>query len=238
MIQFKRGSTEIKNNKRIEGSWTGVILGDGQPGYDKATNRLKVGNGESTWSVLKSIGLSEEQILDSEKVAADRFGADSEDFTVFTYGTEDPNSNMVGQVYLQKHNGPAEDDYVIDSGIDNLWRYRFWKSGYAECWALRTIDSIYFNAAADNAGFKLSSGIATMAYPTQFEFTEIPSETITAAPIENSPNNPIFVLTSKGNSKTKTSYVYLGRIALTDGNKTENIKVQLSYRVSGKAKLV
>ena len=49
MIQIKRGSTK---------SWqdTEVKLASGQPGYDKDTHQLKIGDGETLWADLPSIG--------------------------------------------------------------------------------------------------------------------------------------------------------------------------------------
>lgn len=49
MIQIKRGSTK---------SWhdTEVKLASGQPGYDKDTHQLKIGDGETLWSDLPSVG--------------------------------------------------------------------------------------------------------------------------------------------------------------------------------------
>lgn len=49
MIQIKRGSTK---------SWqdTEVKLASGQPGYDKDTHQLKIGDGENSWADLPCIG--------------------------------------------------------------------------------------------------------------------------------------------------------------------------------------
>jgi hypothetical protein len=80
MIQFKRGTTSVELKeisilglkfyipKRTPGTWKNIKLADGQPGYDKATRKLKVGDGEHTWEELPylSSGLDAEQILDSE----------------------------------------------------------------------------------------------------------------------------------------------------------------------------
>lgn len=47
MIQIKRGtSTSLKS----------TVLEDGQPGYSKDTNELKIGDGKTQYSSLKAIG--------------------------------------------------------------------------------------------------------------------------------------------------------------------------------------
>ena len=50
MIQFKRGNTEAWDK-------LSVPLADGQPGYDKTQNKLKVGNGVSQWKDLPYLDL-------------------------------------------------------------------------------------------------------------------------------------------------------------------------------------
>jgi hypothetical protein len=60
MIQFKRGKTFnwLKQTKP---------LADGQPGYDKDRNKLKIGNGKDPWFMLPSAsGLSSEEIIAPE----------------------------------------------------------------------------------------------------------------------------------------------------------------------------
>lgn len=126
MIQLKRGSTE---------SWKKLKkpLAAGQPGYDKDKHRLKVGDGETLWEKLKAVGLSKEEILDSEQNAKLRLKEDPESLAIMTYGSEDPDKNTVGELYLQHYEAEPEVDYVVKSGVDGIWYYRKWHSGRAEC---------------------------------------------------------------------------------------------------------
>lgn len=137
MIQFKRGSTRLNSRgETIDGSWSGVVLQDGQPGYDKRSNRLKIGDGETPWNGLKWLksGIEANQVLDSEANAKARLQRDAEDLTVFTYGNANPDDQIVGKVYLQQYNGLLETDFVVEYGNNGIWQYRKWNSGLAECW--------------------------------------------------------------------------------------------------------
>lgn len=126
MIQFKRGSTE---------SWKKLKkpLAAGQPGYDKDKHKIKVGDGEKLWEKLPYAGLSEEEVLDSESNAKLRLAADPESMAIITYGAEGPDKKTVGQLYLQYHDTEPEVDYVVETGVDGIWTYRKWHSGFAEC---------------------------------------------------------------------------------------------------------
>lgn len=118
-----------------DGTWEKIILSNGQPGYDRRTHKLKIGDGKSTWQELPNVGgLDYDQVLDAEKKAKIRQAINSTDKTVFTYGEEDLDRYTVGQVYLQQYDGPPEADYVTEFGISGIWQYRKWRSGFAECW--------------------------------------------------------------------------------------------------------
>ena len=132
MIKFRRGSTK---------SWqsTSVKLEPGQPGYDKTKHKLKIGDGETSWSDLPyASGLFAEEILDSEANAKTKKTADSENVTLITYGAEAPDKNTVGQIYLQQIEEP-EVDYIVESGVNGIWTYQKWKSGIAKCWGIHSI---------------------------------------------------------------------------------------------------
>ena len=47
-LQFKRGSTSEWNSANL-------ILASGEPGFDYSANTLKIGDGDSPWSVLPAI---------------------------------------------------------------------------------------------------------------------------------------------------------------------------------------
>ena len=127
MIQFKRGTTA---------SWKKLKkpLAAGQPGYDKNKHKIKIGDGINLWEKLPYASISEEEVLDSEKNAKERLKADPESLAIITYGAEGPDNKTVGKLYLQHYDSEPEVDYVVAIGVDGVWRYRKWHSGFAECW--------------------------------------------------------------------------------------------------------
>lgn len=210
MIQLKRGKTAnwLKQKTPLE---------DGQPGYDRDRHKLKIGDGKSSWSELPDAsGLSAEEILEEESKAKERvnnkfnlglipsFLAGSlkkEDRPVFTYGTESPDKDTVGQVYLQYYDTDPEVDYVVESGVNGIWTYQKWHSGKAMCWGtLQLITSV--NESFENiALYHNNEAMSAVAYP--FSFTDVPTET---ASLHNSGN--VAWLASKTNNKKNKSATY------------------------------
>lgn len=121
MIQFRRGSSK---------SWLGFKkpLAAGQPGYDKTENKLKIGDGTTSWEKLDYLvgDLDVKQLIQAEKEANDK--------TIFTYGNKAPSPSTKGVVYLQQYEGSVEADYVIETGRDINYFFRKWNSGFIECW--------------------------------------------------------------------------------------------------------
>ena len=136
MIQIRRGKTA---------SWRkpSKPLAAGQPGYDKDKHKIKVGDGVTSWSLLPyASGLNSDDILLSESKAKLRNTRDSEDSTLITYGTECPNENTVGQVYLQYYETDPETDYIVEFGVNNSWSYQKWNSGVAKCFGTLKIRNL------------------------------------------------------------------------------------------------
>jgi hypothetical protein len=121
MIQIKRGTTD---------KWLATTekLASGQPGYDKNTNKLKIGDGNSTWEDLPNLVGQ----LDIQPAAS----ATSE--TGISYGTEPPSNDTLGQLYLQKYSGSVEADYVVEIGRSSNYFYRKWNSGILELYGKGT----------------------------------------------------------------------------------------------------
>ena len=179
MIQFKRGETK---------SWLKLKkpLAAGQPGYDKNKNKLKIGDGEKSWAELPyATGLSSDEILSSETDAKIRRAAailinplaallDSP--AVITYGEEAPNEQTVGQLYLQHYETEPEADYVVEMGINNIWTYRKWHSGIAECWGTYKLTTSVTTITADAAIFSNDTTMSAIPYPIQF-IDGLPQET-------------------------------------------------------------
>ena len=154
MIQFKRGKTRewIAKMNHME------KLAPGQPGYDTDRRKMKIGDGKKTWIELPYAGgLNAEEILDSEKNAKNRFSAfdkllaglgnligldfSNDKVAIMTYGSERPDEDTVGQVYLQHYTTEPEADYVVASGNNTNWVYRKWNSGRAECFGTFTVST-------------------------------------------------------------------------------------------------
>lgn len=208
MIQFRRGSTK---------SWlsTKIKLAAGQPGYDKDKHKLKIGDGRTPWSELPYVsGLTAKEILDSESSAHTRQMLDVEDKTLITYGTEAPNKNTVGQLYLQQSNT----DYVIESGVINGWIYQIYSSGIMKCYGsfkvkLDIIDSI------EGTGLYCDSNNFKKDYPKTFK--QPPSEVVS---VQSS--NGIAWVANKGVNTTSSSGIYTVISPSTSNNVEYIINIQ------------
>lgn len=197
MIKFKRGSTKnwLATRTRLEA---------GQPGYDKEKHKLKIGDGYSLWSELPyASGLFSEEILNTEANAKTRKKKDAEDLTLITYGTEDPNKDTVGAVYLQQSENCGSADYVIHSGTDGIWTYRLWKSGIAECWGTTSVKA---EVKTNVSQLFRSNKLAAVEYPTITTFKENPMEVATLAGVENAFT---WLVGQKSNSKTASGEYFI-----------------------------
>lgn len=217
MIKLRRGSTQ---------SWRGskLKLEPGQPGYDKDKYKIKVGDGEKLWPELPyASGLFAEEILSSEVDAkATRDGDDKFATNIITYGTETPNKDTIGQIYLQQIDEP-EVDYVVASGTNGIWTYQKWKSGIAKCWcnySFKTTVQEHFEL------FYRSLPISTN-YP--FTFKEIPTETAT---IQSSSEQPVVLANAVANTTKNTgSYTIISLItALNEATYCISIHVEGRWR--------
>jgi predicted secreted protein len=205
MIKFRRGTTK---------SWRSatVKLASGQPGYDKDKHKIKVGDGEKSWADLPyASGLSAEEILNSETNAKTRKSKDPEDLTLITYGTEAPNRNTVGQVYLQQYEAEPEADYVVSSGVDGIWTYQLWRSGIAKCWGVYSLTTDVQTAFEGVGLFHDSNKMKSIAYPSTFEFKDSQTAVGLVTPTETatvqSPGGIVWLANKTKNTK-KVSGVY------------------------------
>jgi hypothetical protein len=167
MIQVKRGKTS---------SWTKLKkpLAAGQPGYDKDKHILKIGDGETSWEKLPYTGLSSTNVLDSETQAEARYKKNNYDTTIITYGKEIPNKDTIGKIYLQTYDAEPEVDYVVESGIDDIWTYQKWQSGVAKCWGTYKLTTGVNEAFTDSSLYYNSTDMETIEYPV--DFVSVPSE--------------------------------------------------------------
>ena len=211
MIQFRRGTTKSWKNTKIK-------LASGQPGYDKDKHKIKIGDGETSWDKLPYVGgLSAQEIIDSEVNAKARNKQDKEDKTLITYGTDLPNEQTIGTLYLHQ----STSDYIIESGIADGWAYQIYGSGIMKCYGtfkvtLDIIDSI------EGTGLYCDSSNFKKNYPKTFK--NPPSET---ASVQNS--NGFAWLANKGINTVTSSGTY-SIVSLTSAN---NIECTISIQAIG-----
>lgn len=214
MIQFKRGST--KNWRKLK-----QPLAAGQPGYDKDKHRIKIGDGESLWEALPYAGgVSPEDVLNSEDIAKIKHKKDPEDTPIITYGTETPDKNTVGQLYLQYYDTEPEVDYVVSSGVDGIWTYQIWKSGIVKCWGSYNTTITTQNISEEQRIF-YSNEIKPQNYPISFH--EAPVEVAT---IQSCSGAVAWLTGCSSNSETAAAtYRVLSITKLSNLNCTINLNV-------------
>lgn len=237
MIKFKRGST-LKWLKHK------TPLDEGQPGYDKERHKIKIGNGKNLWADLPNVsGLSSEEILCSEQVAKNKVKEEKSlleslvgfltnssknklSENIITYGTEAPDENTVGQIYLQHYDAEPEVDYVVETGRQGNWIYQKWRSGIARCWATFIVDVDVTTEIEKSALYHNSTSINSKKYP--FEFKEPPIENATLV----SPGGVAWLAgCDKANTASETAkYTILSIDSLTSAAYKLNLQVLGSWR--------
>lgn len=206
MIQFRRG---VKLN------WLRhrTPLADGQPGYDRSRNKIKIGDGERLWSELPyASGLFEEEIFSSEENAKHRVQIEPEDRTIITYGPESPDEETIGKLYLQHYDAEPETDYIISFGVNGGWTYQKWKSGIAKCYITFNFETSVQSSIGESQFYMSSNAINKIDYP--FTFIEAPSETATV----QSQGGLVWLVANKGfnTSNTSASYSLVSPDSLTN----------------------
>jgi hypothetical protein len=235
MIQIKRGKTNSWKKQKQP-------LADGQPGYDKETHRLKIGDGKSSWDELPNAGgMSADDILCSEAEAqtkANKIKASNpisaigslllnkllkDDKPVITYGTEAPDKNTVGSIYLQQYDADPETDYIVESGgVQDGWSYKKWRSGLASCNITFEVKTSVQTAVGSL--YKNSSNIDRLTYPITFK--EPPSEVATV----QSDNTLTWLASAKGaNTENKTAQYSI----ISATKNTDSAIYNISIRVDG-----
>jgi hypothetical protein len=208
MIQIRRGSTEKWHSKDAP------ILAPGQPGYDKDSRKIKIGDGEKSWSELPNAGgMSEEEIFSSEAEAKIRRKTANALLplnpklaklispAIITYGTDSPDVETIGRLYLQYYDAEPEVDYIVETGTDGIWQYRKWHSGIAECFGTLKLSTTVQSTVDNTTLYSNSNVMKEIDYP--FTFKDVPNETATL----QSPGGFAW-LASKGSNTTKQSAIY------------------------------
>lgn len=231
MIQFKRGKSDTWRAQETP-------LADGQPGFDKDRQKLKIGNGKDSWDKLPNVsGLRLEEILESEEKAKKTLAAKTflnpvgaflakalklDDRPVFTYGTEAPNENTIGQVYLQHYDAEPELDYIVDKGTSNGWYFQKWHSGFARCNATFEVSVSIKTAFEQSSLYCSNSDFSSKSYP--FTFTSKPTEVASLV----STGNIVWLAGKTENSKSET-----GKYSLISPSSKGSAKYYITFDVSG-----
>ncbi len=230
MIQFKRGTTATWRRQSEP-------LADGQPGFDKEKHKIKIGNGKDLWDDLPDIsGLSLDEILDSEENAKKKaeavknlgfFGTLFEKLIdksrpVFTYGTEAPDEDTKGRVYLQYIDSEPEVDYVVESSTKDGWHCQKWHSGYAVCSCRYELDLAISEILEGNNLYYCGEGKGEFAYP--YVFKDIPYETATI----QSPGGVVWLANHKENTTSCT-----GVYGLVSTDSQASAKYHINIKVEG-----
>lgn len=230
MIQFRRGKTSTWQSQTTP-------LADGQPGYDKDRNKIKIGNGKDSWENLPDVsGLRMDEILVSEEDAQKQskglmslldlikkvFKRSGK--PVFTYGTAAPSKDTLGQVYLQHYEAEPELDYVVDKGISNGWYFQKWHSGFAQCSTTFEIEKPLTNVF-EKASLFYCTAISGKQYP--FTFTKVPTELISLT----SNGNIVWLAGKTANSTTTTgTYLLIGPDSKPNARYKINIELRGYWR--------
>lgn len=225
MIQLRRGKTA---------SWRAAKkpLAAGQPGYDKDKHKLKIGDGERSWAELPyASGLAAEDILLSEDDAKIRHIFDPEDDTLITYGTEAPDEDTVGQVYLQYYDAAPEVDYVVESGINGIWSYQKWRSGKAQCSGVLQINTDIQEAIEDANLYSDNKAIKSINYPFKFVENSDKAKFISETATIQNPNGSglVWLACREKNTTTKAGAYTI----LSINKQTSATKYHISLHVEG-----
>lgn len=225
MIQIRRGKTNSWKNAKP--------LADGQPGYDKETHKLKIGDGNKSWDELPSAsGLRMDEILVSESAAKDKSPsgvlkriANALKLTgkpIITYGEETPNESTIGQIYLQHYDAEPQVDYVVSSGRDREWIYQKRHSGVAECYGTFTLTTTVNQAHEGSGLFYSNNTLVNIEYP--FIFKDTPSESATL----HSSGSLAWLANKGANSKNTTSSYKI--ISLDSVSNSVNYKITIQVK--------
>jgi hypothetical protein len=234
MIPFKRGKSDTWRAQETP-------LADGQPGFDKDRQKLKIGNGKDSWDKLPNVsGLRLEEILESEEKAKKTLAAKTflnpvgaflakalklDDRPVITYGTDVPDDGTLGQIYLQHYETAPEVDYVVASGSDGIWEYLVYNSGKVRCWGTYYVETAVQNRVGNGAAF-ISTAIGQIAYPSHFTFKEAPTENATIIPASGKAS---WLISTTGCSVSKS-----GKYHIASFDKHEQAKFGVAFEVNGK----
>ena len=212
MIQFRRGTTKSWRNTKSK-------LSAGQPGYDKEKHKIKIGDGQTLWNDLPYVsGLSAEEILSSEEDAkANQDKYDKYATTLITYGTEAPDKNTVGKLYLQQGNT----DFIVESGISNGWVYQVYNSGIIKCFGKFNV-KLDITDSIEGTGLYCDINNFKKDYPLAFKNT--PSEIVSVQSA-----NRIAWIANKGLNTTTSSGIY----TIISPASSNNVDCTISIQVEG-----
>lgn len=96
-------------------------------------------------------------------------------------------------------------DWIVEQGNSDIWTYRKWNSGIAECWGRYTVSNVEVTAAwTASEKNAYSASLGSLTYP--FEFVETPMSQITDATING---RGWLIRNSYNESATSTGTIYV-----------------------------
>lgn len=118
--------------------------------------------------------------------------------------TFDPNVEWGGTWTSESYSN----DIIIEEGINGIWTYRKWSSGFAQCWGTYVNNSVVVNAAW---GTMYEGLIGNITYPSNL-FIDLPNVFTTFQ------NNAVagWIEMAGGRSKTQTGDIFAVRPIKTD----------------------
>lgn len=118
---------------------------------------------------------------------------------------------------------PADVDFVVEQGKSDIWYYRKWRSGNADCWCRRNVN-VEINQVM---GATLYYGIANnLTYP--FTFSENPMCQITCEASDE--DTPLIIASSGGGTNVDAMPIVLC------GTEAKTVNCNIIYQVHGRWK--
>lgn len=99
--------------------------------------------------------------------------------------------------------------FVVESGTTDIWTYRKWSDGTAECWGIKGVANVAISTAY---GYAYYSGEINTSFPSGL-FTTTPSVNVTSADVAG--YGTWFNVTTNGTSKTKVRGLMYATTSIT-----------------------
>lgn len=156
-----KGLSNVYPTMTIKTDTSGVLI---EVEYNQDINKNGGNNGLSAYEVAVKNGFKgdETEWLESLKPQKGTDYWTTEDVSQITQQTKESVINDI-------------DDYIVEQGVSGIWTYRKWKSGVAECWGRRVVNT---SVGMVSGQMFLSAEFFSETYP--FAFAEMPMVNVTS----------------------------------------------------------